>query len=130
MALALSAISVGLSYIAHKNGEKLTIFNLAALIFPLIYFGYLVDYDIAFWLSNLAVLAVGVGCIQRGINTIDFKILNFGLVTITVLILCRFFDTQISFAVRGLLFLALGVSFYRQLLFSKEEKRNTKHYKP
>ena len=125
LALALSAISVGLSYIAHKNGEKLTVFNLAALIFLLIYFGYLIDYNIAFWLSNLAVLAVGVGCIQRGINTIDFKILNFGLVTITVLILCRFFDTQISFAVRGLLFLALGVSFFIGNYFLAKKKKET-----
>ena len=125
LALVLAVISVGLSYIAHKKGEKLTIFNVAALIFSLIYFGYLIDYNIAFWLSNVAVLAVGVGCIQRGINTIDFKILNFGLVTIAILILCRFFDIQISFAIKGILFLALGISFFIGNYFLAKKKKET-----
>jgi hypothetical protein len=38
--------------------------------------------------------------------------LNYGLVIITFLVIFRVFDTNLSFALRGLLFLIVGVGFY------------------
>jgi hypothetical protein len=39
-------------------------------------------------------------------------ILNYGLVIISILVACRFFDTDMSFVLRGLIFVSLGLGFF------------------
>jgi len=61
---------------------------------------------------NILVLAVAISTMQRGLILNHLGILNFGLLITTVLAVCRFFDTDISFVLRGLMFLAVGVGFF------------------
>lgn len=122
---------VGISYNMYKRGVKLNGFHIAAAVFPIIYIASLSNINLALILSNITVLALGIDCIRRGINHLDFKILNFGLLTITILIIFRFFDTQISFALRGILFLAMGTGFFTANYFLAKKKRsslNTTHH--
>jgi hypothetical protein len=82
------------------------------------------DY-VASVLNNLLVLTLGVLAIREGAARIDFSMLNFGLLIITGLIAARFFDPNISFAVRGLLFIAVGAGFFAgNHLVSKKKKQN------
>jgi hypothetical protein len=39
-------------------------------------------------------------------------VLNYGLLIIMVLAVCRFFDTDLSFIIRGLLFVSVGIGFF------------------
>lgn len=63
-------------------------------------------------LINLLVLAAAIFTMKRGIVLNHFGILNYGLLIIAVLVLCRFFDTDISFVIRGLLFVGVGAGFF------------------
>ena len=63
-------------------------------------------------LINLLVFGIGVLTIRQGAAENHLGILNYGLMTITALITCRFFDTNISFVARGILFLLIGFGFF------------------
>lgn len=63
-------------------------------------------------LVNLIILLVAVHTIYDGAQQNHLGILNYGLVIISVLIGCRFFDTNFSFVIRGLLFIAIGAGFF------------------
>ncbi len=63
-------------------------------------------------LMNLLVLAAALFTMQRGHRLNSLGTLNYGLLIIAVLVVCRFFDTNISFVIRGLLFIAVGAGFF------------------
>lgn len=63
-------------------------------------------------LINLLVFAIGLLTIRKGGNENHLGILNYGLLIITALIICRFFDTDLSFVWRGILFVAVGIGFF------------------
>jgi hypothetical protein len=63
-------------------------------------------------LINVIVLAIGILIILAGAKKDHLGILNFGLLVITALIICRFFDTNLSFILRGLLFICVGAGFF------------------
>ncbi|MFL9837729.1 hypothetical protein ABS768_09490 [Flavobacterium sp. ST-75] len=58
------------------------------------------------------VLVLGIITVKHGIDKVDFRKLNFGLTIIAALIICRFFDTNMTFAVRGVLFVCVGIGFF------------------
>ena len=63
-------------------------------------------------LMNLLVLAAAIFTMQRGQKLNHLGILNYGLLIIAALVVCRFFDTDISFVLRGLMFVAVGAGFF------------------
>ncbi|MFP9114977.1 DUF2157 domain-containing protein [Flavobacterium sp. RHBU_3] len=62
--------------------------------------------------TNLLALATGLWYIRKGIHKLNYPLVNFGLIIITILAGCRFFDTDLSFVVRGLLFVGVGAGFF------------------
>lgn len=67
---------------------------------------------ISVFLINLFVFAIGVLTIRSGAKLDHLGILNFGLLIITALFVCRFFDSDLSFVTRGILFLSVGIGFF------------------
>ena len=67
---------------------------------------------VAQWLTNVLVLSIAVITTWRGAERDNIVLLNYGLLIMAILIICRFFDTDMSFVVRGILFMALGLSFF------------------
>lgn len=65
-----------------------------------------------YFLINLLILITGVLTIRKGNLASDFAELNFGLLIFTVLIFSRFFDSNISFLLRGLAFIVAGLGFF------------------
>ena len=63
-------------------------------------------------LINVAVFLTGLLIIRKGARQDNLGVLNYGLLIITALVICRFFDTNISFVLRGLLFVSVGVGFF------------------
>ncbi len=61
---------------------------------------------------NILVLMMGVMTIRRGAAADHLGIVNYGLLVITALVICRFFDTDLSFIVRGLLLVSVGIGFF------------------
>lgn len=86
--------------------------SFAFILFIFLFFIGLNSPRIAQLLINLLILLFAVHTIRSGAQRNHLGILNYGLLIITALILCRFFDTDFSFVVRGLLFIAVGVGFF------------------
>jgi uncharacterized membrane protein len=63
-------------------------------------------------LCNIVLLAISVLVILKGVKTDRLEILNYGLLILSAQIVCRFFDTDMSFLVRGLLFIIVGAGFF------------------
>lgn len=63
-------------------------------------------------LINTWIFVLGLLTIRQGVQKNHLGLLNLGLIIISVLIICRFFDTQFSYVVRGLAFLVVGSGFF------------------
>jgi len=96
----------------YKNARFNTGITGAIFLFPVLYFIALANVPFATILTNLLVLAISIITIRKGINKLNFRTLNFGLIIVAVLTAIRFFDTDISFAIRGSLFLIVGIGFF------------------
>ena len=105
------------------NFKEVSLLELAFLmnILPLIT-GY--EFSLA---ANALVLFIGIFEVKRGIKRNHMGLLNFGLLLITVLIMCRFFDTDLSFVLRGILFITIGLGFFLANYFIlKKRNKNEK----
>ena len=90
-------------------------FNITAYaVFVYILSFYLATYDPlnAVILINLFLFFQGVLIVRQGLTLNHLGILNYGLFIISALIVCRFFDMQLSFILRGIIFLIVGISFF------------------
>ena len=67
--------------------------------------------DVVTILINIYLLGIGVWLLIRGQQQERLAILNLGLGIIAVLATCRFFDTDLSFIVRGVMFILVGAGF-------------------
>lgn len=63
-------------------------------------------------LTNLLVFFIGIATIREGARKDHLGILNYGLLIIAALVICRFFDTDLSFVARGVLFVLVGLGFF------------------
>lgn len=61
---------------------------------------------------NLLILGLGILVILDGAKKDHLGILNIGLIIVTALVICRFFDSQISFVLRGIMFVTVGAGFF------------------
>lgn len=79
-------------------------------------------------LTNLLIVGLGIWTIQNGAKKDHLGIMNFGLTIITILIICRFFDTNLSFIARGTLFLMVGCGFFltNYFVLSNRKKNENK----
>ena len=74
---------------------------------------------------NAYLLLLGSKEIQKGNATDSIARLNFGVLIIAILVACRFFDTEMGFLARGILFILVGVSFFALNYYMlKKRKRN------
>ena len=64
------------------------------------------------YLVYIFVLMVGLYYIYQGSHQNNLSILNLGLITISILIIARFLDIDLSFIARGLLFIIMGLGFF------------------
>ena len=113
-AMVLFVIAIVLLYFNGKNKtfQKLNLSQFIFLIFTIIFMIGLSDDIIPTILVNVLLLTIGVIMIKIGADNFDFLKLNYGMLIIAILITSRFFDTDMSFAIRGLLFILIGGGFF------------------
>lgn len=95
-----------------KTGKKFNLFQYVFLIFTIIFMVGLFDDVVPVVLVNILLFVLGIMAIKIGADNFHFGILNYGMLIISVLIACRFFDTDLSFEIRGLLFVLIGAGFF------------------
>lgn len=108
-----SVLAGGLFYLHHKN-KALSDIKPLALIFMLFIVTFILGLSspISVVLINLYVFAIGILTIRDGAKQDHLGILNYGLLIITALVICRFFDTDLSFVIRGIMFVSVGTGFF------------------
>ena len=80
-------------------------------------------------LTNVLVFILGILAIKIGAARFNFGILNYGLLIVSILITCRFFDTDMSFVIRGLLFVIVGIGFFMANYIMLKRQQKIKHTK-
>lgn len=76
-------------------------------------------------LTNILLLALGVYTIREGALANQLWKMNYGLLILSILIACRFFDTDMSFVIRGLLFVAIGAGFFIMNVYMVRKRKVT-----
>lgn len=107
-----------------KQIKSFNLFQYSFIIIGLLYITARFGHVHGIILTNILVAALGLFVIRIGINKNSYGILNYGLLIITALIICRFFDTNLDFVFRGILFIAVGAGFFftNYLLLKKQRK--------
>jgi len=114
VALVLTLVALGslIRTIGQKSLLKLQPIDYAFLIFAVLFVAGRFFPGTVTIISNILVLAAGIAIIRRGSLHNDLGTLNFGLLLISALIISRFFDRDLSFLMRGIIFIALGAGFF------------------
>lgn len=78
-------------------------------------------------LVNIALLVLGVITVKHGIEHDSLKRMNLGMAILSVTILMRFFDSDLSFVLRGLVFIAIGCGFLFMNLRMVRQRERQRH---
>lgn len=75
-------------------------------------------------LINLFIFMISILTIRKGAKLDHLGILNFGLLIMMALVICKFFDSDVTFVTRGILFLSVGIGFFiaNYLMLKKRKK--------
>ena len=110
--LFLSALAVLIINLKHQERFKFNVFQYVFIGFLLIYGVGMYQPFTATVLTNILLLALGINAVKIGANTNHLGVLNYGMLIITAMIVSRFFDENISFAIKGMLFILIGIGFF------------------
>lgn len=112
-AFILSCLAAGLFYIQYKNKPTAPVKPIS-YVFMLFIATYLLGlyFPFSVVLINLSVFLIGLLTMREGSRNDHLGVLNLGLLIITALVICRFFDTDLSFVLRGMMFLTVGAGFF------------------
>lgn len=123
--ILITTIASLLLYLHIKN-RKLTDIKPIAPMFIIFAITFIIGTfsPIAVFLINIFVFAIGILTIREGAKQNHLGILNYGLLIISALVISRFFDTNISFVLRGLLFVSVGVGFFLTNLWMLKKRKN------
>lgn len=92
--------------------QDLVPFGWVFLVFAPLFWTGLIHSIFVFAAVNGLVFIMGVTTILAGARRENLRKLNFGLLILTAWIGCRFFDLNLTFIQRGILFLVLGAGFF------------------
>ena len=112
MTVMLSAIILLVARIREHSIRSTQLMDYVFAIFIIIFVTGTQNVLTPIILINLLTLVLGLLVIKKGADRDHLGILNYGLLIITALVICRFFDTNISFVIRGLLFVGVGAGFF------------------
>ena len=103
-------------------------FQYAFVLFAIVFVIGNGNYGLGTVFTNALVFVLGVFAVKIGANSFRFSVLNYGLLIISAMIVCRFFDTDMSFVLRGILFVIVGLGFFltNYVMLKKQKELNNK----
>jgi len=125
LSAGLTVLAGLLLYMQQKNKRLLSIKPIS-LVFIFFIYAFIsgLSSSIAMLLINLYVFTIGILTIREGAKKDHLGILNFGLLIITALVTCRFFDESLSFVIRGILFVSVGLGFFATNYVMLKKRKN------
>ena len=83
------------------------------------YLLFLILFTLGVWQTSLAVILInllifglGLVMLKEGSKQSHLGILNLGMLVIALLVICRSFDSDLTFVVKGILFVLVGLGFF------------------
>ena len=83
------------------------------------YLIFLIIFALGVWFTELSVVLInlllvvfGVAMLRIGSKHSQLGMINLGMLVIAPLVICRSFDTDLTFVVKGILFLLVGIGFF------------------
>ena len=114
LASGLLVLTLGLVVLLSRQRRLApALFGIAPCVAALAYIALTsgVSARVAMLVFNIYVLLLGIGTIRSGIRHGRLGTMNGGLVLVSGLIVARFLDVDLSFTVRGIVFIVLGAVF-------------------
>ncbi|MBC7937404.1 MAG: DUF2157 domain-containing protein [Rhizobacter sp.] len=117
-----------INHLRRRESKPVNFMGFIYVVFAAIFIIGIANPSTAAIIVNILVLGVAVFIIARGNYLDHLGILNYGLLVITALVICRFFDTNISFVIRGVMFIGVGAGFFiaNSRLIKKRKSYNEK----
>jgi uncharacterized membrane protein len=82
-------------------------------------------------LVNIFILGLGIITTKMGADREDLPSMNYGMLIISALIICRFLDSDLDFVIRGIGFILLGAGFFAtNYWMMKRKKKDDLHELP
>jgi len=114
LATAFTVLAISMAVRCVRVGKSTSIALGVAPVLAILGFVLTAAYDshmLAVALFNLYLLAIGVSAIVGGIRDERLGELNGGMFVLSALLAVRFFDSDLSIVIRGVVFIALGIGF-------------------
>lgn len=111
--LPLAALASG-AVLLDRRRDRLQILWVAAVPVAAVVWPVIAATDAA-WLGalafNVVLFVTGVGTIATGIRRERLAIVNLGMLVVALLVVVRFFDSELGFVARGIAFIGVGIGF-------------------
>ena len=91
---------------------KWNLTNTVFILFLVIFIVGTQDTSLAVILDNLLIFALGILMLRAGTKQSRLGVINTGMLVIALLVVCRSFDTDLTFVVKGILFILVGIGFF------------------
>ena len=114
VALVISLAAAALLFMVQKDKgwKEIDLMKVIFVLFILTFITGIFSPLLSVIIINILVFLLGIATIWRGAKAGQLGKLNYGLLIITALIICRFFDVNMTFVMRGILFMLVGAGFF------------------
>lgn len=121
----ISLLAVVLLYFNQRN-KPLSHIKPLAVMFLLFIVTFILGLfsPIAVVLINICAFVMGILTIRAGARQNKLGILNFGLLIIMALVVCRFFDTDLNLVIKGIMFVSVGAGFFAANYWMLKKRRS------
>ena len=96
----------------HTRMIKWNLTNIVFMLFLVVFIVGTQDTSLAVILDNLLIFALGILMLRAGTKQSRLGVINTGMLVIALLVVCRSFDTDLTFVVKGILFVLVGIGFF------------------
>lgn len=108
-----------------KKWSEWRLMDFTYLLFLMLFLFGTVSLTLAVIFVNLLVLFFGMNLLKEGARQTHLGVINLGMIIIALLAVCRSFDSDLTFVVKGFLFVVVGIGFFAaNWLMIKKRKEN------
>jgi len=125
--LVLALVLTASSILRRKGFKSFNLTQITFAVFLIIFLAGIVHPMAGMVLTNIWLFAIGLYYIYRGNKAMRLVYLNFGMFVVIAVILARFFEMDLSFLVRGIMFVIVGLAFFgaNYYLIKKSKSQDT-----